>query len=115
MNAKQCAWAYLVTSGYKNQRPGTYGGERVRKPPNGDLVDIDWEKTQLPYEEQVSEFVATDSPNQWKTYLVGELHFKSGPSQWWWSTPPGLSWACSLVDNREVHEKRIKDLFGDCK
>jgi hypothetical protein len=112
MNAKQCAWAYLVAHGHKNRHAGRYDTQDT---PKRDLSQIDWEKTLLPYEEQVSEFVATDEPNEWKTYLVGELHFKSGPSQWWWSYLPNLGWVYSLVDNREVHEKRIKDLFGDCK
>lgn len=106
MDAKQFAWAYLISLGQANVEPSFYGGTDVvddevvgKKDPNAytrytyeevflnkiKAVGIDWVKTKAPKSSMYSEFEGTFCDPSEKEYLVGTLILKDGSEQFWMS------------------------------
>lgn len=104
MDAKQFAWAYLISLGQANVEPSYYGGTDVvddevvgKKDPNAytrytyeeaflnkiKAVGVNWTKTQAPKSSMYSEFEGTFCDPSEKEYLTGTLILKDGSKQFW--------------------------------
>lgn len=103
MDAKQFAWAYLISLGQANVEPSYYGGtdvvdsEVVGKKSKGGYhfsfeeafldkikaIGVDWTKTKAPKSSMYSEFEGTFCDPSEKEYLTGTLILKDGSEQFW--------------------------------
>lgn len=143
MDAKQFAWLYLVENGYANCRPSYYGGWDEVDPDDDTPwyarkravslsaygkdfdarqtnalkivkeVGVDWNKTQAPRSDMVSQFTDTFHDPDEKEFLEGTLVLKNGKKQFWCGEALQVTNVFDMM--AAVHEApdRFKEVFGD--
>lgn len=140
MDAKQFAWLYLLKNGYAEGEPSYYGGitypsDEVREIFNR-LIDegekswtipkklkdhfinkvksigVNWEMTQVPFNQQYSSFEGTDAESGRKEYLVGRLALKDGTSMTWLTDDLPSYNVFEMMENIHKAPAEFEEYFG---
>lgn len=129
MNAKQFAWVYLLESGYSDVHPSYYGGyhdlygdyisresmaklnttnkEKILK------VGVDWNTTNSPISDRVSEFTSTFEDSDVTEKLIGTLMLKDGTSQEWIADSITVTNIFEMMAVAASGQETFNKLFGE--
>jgi len=105
MNSKQFAWLYLIENGVAGCRPSYYGGHELSDKRMSSVyrdfdctsleaikqiylkelkeIGVDWDKTDAPDSNMVSQFAGTFSEADKNEMLSGKIVLKNGETQTW--------------------------------
>lgn len=136
MNRKQFAYLYIFENGIVGMRPSYYGGyESIDKNVNrrdycgGNMIDplitaalskirevgIDWDASEDPYYDTISQFVGTDDPSEYIGYIWGKLVLKDGTAQQWLAQfdADGRADVFQLMADVATAPQRLEKLTGE--
>lgn len=128
MDAKKFAWTYLVEHGFGGVKPSYYGGwdivdtamkkrgfsyTKIHEKYLNEInkVGVDWDKTNAPSSDSVSEFQGTFCDATLKEVIRGNLVLNDGTVQVWYADAISVSNVFEMMARADVAKEKFHRFF----